>query len=195
MRRPSAAIWGITGASIAYATLRYNVLKGVAWSDWPVFVLNKAIALSSLLLLVVWVLRARRGARAPQEALLAAAARMMLAHVGLSLVLLTPVYFPAFFAEGRLTWQAGAALLLGVAAAMGLSVASRSGSGHGASRRALGIVAFAAGSHAALFGYASWLTPATWPAYLLPITLLSFAAGVVGIVAALSGLSSPPDSR
>jgi hypothetical protein len=189
MRKPSSAVWVITAASLAYATLRYNVFKGVAWSDWPVFVLNKGLALSSLLLLVAWILRARPTVGAPQTALLAAASRMMLAHIGLSLVLLTPVYFPAFFESGRLTWKAGAAILLGVMATSGLSVAVAPVGAAGARRRALGLVSLAAGSHAALFGHASWLTPSEWPGYLVPITLISFLAGLVGIVAALGWLT------
>ena len=191
MRKSSSLFWSITSASLAYATLRYNVFKGVAWSDWPVFALNKALALSSLLLLVAWVLRGRRGASGSQSALLAAASRTLLAHIVLSLVLLTPVYFPASFAGGRLTWQAGTAVLLGVAAAVGLSAAGRPADGPRTRRRALGAVAWAAGCHAAMFGYSSWFTPSAWPGYLPPITLVAFVAGLAGFAAALG---RPPDS-
>jgi hypothetical protein len=45
--------------SAIYATARYNVFKGVPWSDWPIYTLNKAFALSALLLLVSSVLRKR----------------------------------------------------------------------------------------------------------------------------------------
>ena len=60
---------------------------------------------------------------------------------------------------------------------------------------ALGLVAFGAGAHAALYGYSSWLTPSSWPGYLPPITLVSFAAGIIGVLVALRGPSSPPVSR
>jgi len=195
MNNRERAIWRITLASLAYATLRYNVFKGVPWSDWPVFVLNKALALSSLLLLVLWAVRARRGKGTPQTVLLTAASRMTLAHVGLSLVALTPVYFPAFFLDGRLTWQAGTAVALGVAAASGLAAGARQGGPHGHRLPALGLVAFGAGTHAALYGYASWLTPWAWPGYMPPITLVSFMAGIIGVLAALRGPSRPPVSR
>ena len=192
MNNRAHAAWVVTAASLAYATLRYNVLKGVPWSDWPVFVLNKALALSSLLLLVLWAVRARRGRGTPQAVLLAAASRMALAHIGLSLVVLTPVYFPAFFLDGRLTWQAGTAVALGVAAASGLAAGARHAGAHASRLLALGLVAFGAGAHAALYGYSSWLTPSSWPGYLPPITLVSFAAGLIGLLAALR---SPPTSR
>ena len=193
MRRRPSAVWGITAASLAYATLRYNVFKGVAWSDWPVFVLNKGLALSSMMLLAAWILRHRRSTDVSEPGLLAAASRLMLAHIGLSLVVLSPVYFPAFFVDGRLTWQAGAALAIGMAAAVGLPVVSRPGHAHLSRLRGLGLIACAAGCHAALFGYSSWFTPAAWPGHLLPITLISFAAGLVGAFAAFNERLSEQD--
>jgi hypothetical protein len=195
MRKPSSAVWVITAASLAYATLRYNVFKGVAWADWPVFILNKGLALASLLLLAAWILGHRRSTDASEPALLAAASRLMLAHIGLSLAALSPVYFPAFFADGRFTWQAGTALAIGVAAAVALPVASRPGHAHLSRLRGLGLIACAAGCHAALFGYSSWFTPTAWPGRLLPITLISFAAGLVGLGAAWSGHAHPPSRR
>jgi hypothetical protein len=195
MRKPSSAVWVITAASLAYATLRYNVFKGVAWTDWPVFILNKGLALASLLLLAAWILGHRRSTDASEPALLAAASRLMLGHIGLSLAALSPVYFPAFFADGRLTWQAGTALAIGVAAAVALPVVSRPGRAHRSRLRGLGLIAFAAGCHAALFGYSSWFTPAAWPGSLPPITLVSFAAGLAGIGAAWSGHARPPSGR
>jgi hypothetical protein len=183
----------ITAASVAYATIRYNVFKGVAWTDWPVFVLNKGLALSSVVLLAAWILRHRRSTDVSEPALLAAASRLMLAHIGLSLVVLSPVYFPAFFVDGRLTWQAGAALSIGMAAAVGLPVVSRPGRAHRSRRRGLGLIVFAAGCHAALFGYSSWFTPAAWPGSLPPITLVSFAAGLFGAFAAFNERLSEQD--
>jgi len=43
--------------SVAYATARYNIFKGVSWNDWPTYTLNKALGLSALLLLVLSVVR------------------------------------------------------------------------------------------------------------------------------------------
>ncbi len=192
MRRSSSVVWTISAASLTYATLRYNVFKGVAWSDWPVFVLNKALALSSLLLLVAWLVRTRRGDGERHAGVLAAASRTMLTHIVLSVVLLTPIYFPALFTDGRLTWQAGVGVLLGVVAAAGLSAAGRPDAASRARRWTAGVLAFAAGCHAALFGFSSWLAPASWPGYLPPITMVSFVAGVVGLAAGLGGRTSPP---
>ncbi|KKO17939.1 MAG: hypothetical protein BROFUL_03390 [Candidatus Brocadia fulgida] len=47
-------------AAAAYATLRYNVFKGVPWSDWSTYVMNKAVALSALAFMALEVFRSRR---------------------------------------------------------------------------------------------------------------------------------------
>jgi hypothetical protein len=171
--------------SLAYATVRYNVFKGVPWSDWPVYVVNKALALSSLLLLLTWILRARGGPDESASGLLSSARRLALVHAGLSLAILSPAYFPTFFADGRLNWPSGISLLIGVVAASSLHLKSRPTVPWVATARRLGVIALMAGMHAMLNGYGSWLAPATWPGYMPPITLIAFAVGVAGMAAAL----------
>ena len=55
MRTSLAALLGST----LYATVRYNVVKGVPWSDWPAYTPNKALALAALVVLVLSVVRRR----------------------------------------------------------------------------------------------------------------------------------------
>ena len=174
----------VIAASVSYATLRYNVFKGVPWTDWPVYILNKALALSALFLLVAWVLRARRDPGAYREDLWEVAWRLVLIHVSLSLALYGAAYFPAFFFDGRLTWQAGVSLLAGAIAAGGAG-AIRAPHGHPAPIRLVGGLMLLIGAHAGVIGYAGWFTPSSWPGYLFPITLVSFVAGLVGAAAGL----------
>jgi len=183
--RARTAVWAITLSALAYATIRYNVFKGVPWSDWPVYVVNKAVALSSLLLLLAWILRARRGPGDDPTGLLSQAGRFAVAHAGLSLAILAPAYFPTFFVDGRLNWASGLSILLGVMAASGLYLTSRPAVGRPGTVRGLGAVGLVTGIHAMLNGYGSWLAPATWPGFMPPITLISFAAGAACLGAAL----------
>ena len=39
--------------------------KGVAWIEWPVYVLNKVFALSSLIILMVDTIKRRKGKNVP----------------------------------------------------------------------------------------------------------------------------------
>ncbi|MEI7728975.1 MAG: hypothetical protein WCO56_05365 [Verrucomicrobiota bacterium] len=170
-----------------YATLRYNIFKGVAWSEWPVYVLNKVFALSALLLLMLYALQARRNQDATAERLLPAAWLLMLLHAGLSLVILTPSYYPKYFQVGKLTWQGAWSMMLGVAAAVWLHQVCRACGLKQAKGllMKMGVLAFLSGVHAMLLGYAGWFQPSTWPGHLIPITLISFAAGAVALAAAL----------
>ncbi len=183
--RQTGPAWTVALLALAYATLRYNVFGAVPWSDWPVFVLNKALAATSLLACLLWVWSARRGATGPQAALATLGATTAVAHVVCSLALLGPTYYPAFFGGDRLSWAGSASLVAGVVTMVML----QAGGGRrepGAARRWMGWAAFMAGLHAACYGYSGWLTPAAWPGYMPPITLLSFAAGSAALALVIS---------
>src|SRR5688572_13451556 len=76
--------------AVAYATVRYNIFKGVAWSDWPVYTLNKVFGVTSLLLLVIAVARYRLGNAYPNGKIMYAAGLSGGIHILLSLLLLNP---------------------------------------------------------------------------------------------------------
>ena len=173
----------VVASTLLYATVRYNVLKGVAWCEWPTYVANKAAALSALLLIV---LSLRRGLPSDDEARLRRTAAWLVAlHGVLSLGLLGPATYPRYFVDGKPTAAAAWSLLAGaLSAVVMLRGLPADGSGSSSTRWRLGLLAFVPGVHAALLGYESWFAPATWPGYLVPITLLAFVAGAVGLALA-----------
>lgn len=174
-------------ASVVYATVRYNMFKGVPWSDWPVFVLNKAFALASLAMIALFAVgKARAGGR-PAPGLMSAAGSCALIHVLLSLAIFTPEYYGKLFREGRLTASAGVAMALGSVAVALMAAGARLPRDADPRRRAvlLAVLALAVGAHAALQGFAGWFTPSLWPGRLPPITLISAGLGLAGAVAAL----------
>lgn len=180
-------VLSVLAATALYATLRYNVFKGVAWSEWPVYILNKVFALSALLLLLLHILRRRSGTDDAAPRLLSAAWICMVLHAGLSLAMLRPAYYVKYFLADKLTWQAGWSVLLGFLAAVGLYKYARDCAFTNPPPGmlfTLGVLAFVSGLHAALLGYAGWFQPATWPGHMIPITLLAFVAGSAALVAA-----------
>jgi hypothetical protein len=193
MRHETSTSWGVVTASVAYATLRYNVFKGVPWADWPVYILNKAAALSGLLLLVAWLVRTRRRGSTSEASLLLMARRLAIAHAGLSLAILTPVYFPAFFTDGKLAPAESMSLVVGVGLIAGLFTGRPAPRGTVPSAGTVGLITFFAGAHAAVAGYGGWFSPAVWPGYMPPITLVSGIAGIAGLALGLSG-PRPEDS-
>ena len=114
----------ITGIIIAavtcYATLRYNVFKGVVWGEWALYVVNKICALSALLLLFRCILQQRRRGTI-EGSLLTIAAGLMLIHVTLSLAIMDAAYFPKYFTGTKLTSQAGWSFLIGAIATLGIT--------------------------------------------------------------------------
>lgn len=182
---------GVLGVALAYATLRYNVFKGVPWPDWPSYTLNKAFAVGSLLLIAAAVWRLARK-HAGTGTLLGWAGALALTHSLLSFALFTPLYFPRLFEAGKLTFSAGLAITLGVGAIAAMELgARRSGSwSSGLRHAALALIAFASGIHASLPALATWVDPATWPGGLPPLTLISFLTGTAALAMWLIRASS-----
>lgn len=171
-------------AALGYATLRYNVFKGVPWTDWPAYTVNKALAVASVLMVAATVVRlCTRGKRT--SVLMAAAGVLALVHSLLSFAMLNPGYYPRLFEAGKLTFSGGLSLTLGAAVMAVMELGAR-GSGNwpqALRHRALAVVALGGGVHAALPAVATWLEPSTWPGGLPPLTLISFLAGSLGLLA------------
>jgi hypothetical protein len=171
---------GLFAIALFYATLRYNVFKGVPWTDWPAYTVNKAIAVGSLLLIAAAVIRLTRH-EAGSAILLAWGGMLALCHSLLSFALLSPIYFAKLFDNGKLTASAGLSLTLGalLLAVMDLGARRARFWGLGLRHTTLALIAFGTGIHAALPSVSSWVEPTSWPGSLPPLTLISFLTGLV----------------
>ncbi|MBN8819288.1 MAG: hypothetical protein J0I80_11305 [Sphingomonas sp.] len=170
----------LLGLALGYATLRYNVLKGVPWSDWPAYTANKALAVGSLLLIAAAAFRLRQPARSGTPFLVWAGA-LALTHSLLSFALLNPIYHPRLFDAGKLTGVAGLSLTLGALLIAGMELGARRAADWSSSLRlgSLTVIAFGTGVHAALPALSTWIEPANWPGGLPPLTLISFLIGAL----------------
>ncbi|WP_221793883.1 hypothetical protein [Aquisediminimonas sediminicola] len=176
--------------SLAYATVRYHLFKGVAWADWPTYTVNKAFAVSALALIVAGLAPVLRHHRRMSGPHLRLAGGAIIMHAMLSLLLLDPAYYPKFFDGDKLTLSAGLALLFGAIAAL-LFVVSGQQSAQWSFPKKLGwtgALAFIGGCHAALPGWATWLQPQQWPALMPPITLIAFLLGTAAGALAMTGV-------
>ena len=185
-RRDNRVIGATLALSAAYATVRYNVFKGVPWADWPHFVGNKIVALASLVLIAIAVARLVSPRPRRIRRLMAVGSGLALVHTLASLALFRPSYFDKWFVGDRLSLAAGASLMLG-AAALALLNWGKGKRGALAPQDAvlpLGAIAFLSGLHAGLPALASWCDPASWPGHLPPITLISFLAGTGALAVA-----------
>jgi hypothetical protein len=163
-----------------YAVVRYHVFKGVPWAHLPLYVLNKAVAWSSIVLFAGAAWQAgRTSAGLVANPLFDQGRALAGAHVLGSLAQFSPATYPAFFdAAGGLSFVGEFALFGGVLATVGLLRASKAAAW-------LLLFPAAVALHTALVGLPNWLSPAKWPGYMPPITLLS--AGTALAAAGFSG--------
>ncbi len=193
--------------SVSYAILRYNIVGDVPWKDLPFFVLNKGIALSSLILLTInfslgplqnmgvkisdfW-LNSRRSMGI-------AGFLFALIHVFMSLSILNPKYYKVFFvADGTLSLRGGLSLLGGILSFIFLwiyNISFKPGLKQDekiikwiTSRKYVVYGMLLTGIHLFFMGYTGWVTVYKWQGGLPPISLISFLTFFVGFIINLLG--------
>jgi len=164
----------VLASAAVYATLRYNVFKGVPWSDWPGYIADKVIAVAALLLVALAGWRKFRG-RGSTVVLMAWAGVLVIGHVVLSLGLFPGGYFDKFMTGGRATATGGMSLLTGALAVGLLELGARRASGwapRGVTVSMVGLLGLSA-VHTAAPGLAGWFEPRSWPGELPPLTLIA----------------------
>ncbi len=114
-------IFTITSFSIGYAILRYHLFDDVPWKDLPIFVLNKGISLSSLVLLTLtFCLSPLKNMGIKIKSKWLDSRKMVevtgflfaFLHVFMSMTILNPKYYPVFFvSDGTLSLRGNLSLL------------------------------------------------------------------------------------
>ena len=174
----------ILAISMLYAVLRYHVLGDAPRSDIPLFIFNKALAYSGLVLLGIAGINPNKTDR---HQLGMTAAYFLLVHVTISLALFSAKYYPKFFYgddSNHLTTSASFSLLFGIVAFVCLihlwrtSLHTRKGTDRSLINGLGRCVLALAVCHTCLMGFSTWFRPATWPGNLPPITLLACLSAV-----------------
>jgi hypothetical protein len=182
-RRWIIAAW-VFVVSLTYAVVRYMVFGSVPPSQLPVFLSNKAISVTALVMTGLSMVT--NGSR--RAALGAIGAALVLLHVVLSLIVLTPAYLGKLFdTRGTLTAAGEWSMLAGAIAGLIMVRLARRpsdepGSGSlipGAGQWILALTAL----HVLALGYPSWIDPVHWPGHLPPISMLSFLVAVGFLIA------------
>jgi len=176
--------------SLGYAISRYLLLGDVAFTQLPVFIANKAIALFALLLLFASSLAHQRGQKLNARRLGHGAWHAGLVHLGLSLAIFSPAYYDNFFDQQQLSLAGELLVLFGVLAGYLFWRLSEAQS-HRLIWLKLALYSLLAGHLLPMGG--SWLSPSLWPGGLPPISLLAFALLLgTAMVTALTLLQTAP---
>ena len=196
-----------TVLSVAYAVLRYNIFGEVPWKDLPLFVLNKGLALSSLVLLTFNFSLSplkNMGIKISEKWLNSrkstgiAGFLFAFIHIFMSISILNPKYYSVFFIDDEtLSIQGGLSLLGGILSFVLLWVYNTSFSSSLredkkimaliTSRRFLIYAFFFTGIHLFFIGYKGWGNFSGWQGGLPPISLISFTVFFIGFLINLIG--------
>jgi len=202
---PHKRVWtaGVFGLCLLYAIIRYNVFKGVGWEHLPLYVVNKALALAGvcfiagayligkLIPLRNWEEERRRSAA---KFCGVAGFTLVSMHALASMILLSPIYYEKFYAEGgKLNLVGELTTLFGVLSFACLAAPAITtlpnmygalGGDQWKKAQRLGYWALALNcAHTFTMGFAGWFDLAAWPGTLPPITLLAFCIALLALLA------------
>jgi len=190
------------GGAVGYAILRYHILRGVEWSHFPLYILNKAVSLAAVFFVACSYLIGRVVTRHnddPRTRLIVVkfcglmGLSLAAMHGFMSLALWSPANYAAYFTEGgRLNLQGELAITLGVVALWALAIpgittlptmAKSIGGFRWKRSQRMGYLTLTLVSvHLIALGLPGWLNPSGWGA-LPPISLLAFVAAVIPLAA------------
>ena len=185
---------------IGYSIIRYHILGPVPWKDFPLYILNKGISFSAILLLVLNFtvgplrnlgVKLSDGWLNSRRAIGMTGFLFVLLHVLMSFILIKPTIYGKFFeANGTFTLVSGISLLGGVLAFTILWAYNLSFQTHMredkvfiefiTSRNFLLVSMLFTAIHLFFMGYEGWMTPSSWNGGLPPISLVSFIFFSVG---------------
>ena len=185
-------------AVLAYAVLRYHLVKSVPWEHFPLYTTNKVFAVVGLAGLVGSRLAAGRERRQRYGF---AGLWCTTVHVLMSLLLMTPNYFGKFYSKsGQFTWQTELSMaggVLGVGSLLWLLIATLKTE----TQKQTSLVPclarwtlLATALHLVFMGGAGWLNRDDWTAAkgLPAITLLAFGLALAGMALNPAAAESDP---
>lgn len=164
----------VFGISFLYTTIRYNYFGNVPLTDVATFIVNKTISLTMVFLMVVSLLESIKGEKQLSLSYLSIITQLAIMHVVLSLVLLSPDYFPKMYIDGKLTLLANLSLITG--ATLFTYLVNK------IVKPKNWIIYLLIAIHVFFLGYKGWFTPENWHGSLPPLTLISFVVMVILIL-------------
>ena len=205
--QPATAKWFavVFGIAVAYSIARYHITGEVAWSHFPLFILNKATSLAAVVFvacsyLIGRVIRWHNSDPKLKLVVIKFCGLMGFSlaaiHAFFSVCVLSPAYFGKFFADdGRLNLVGELGLAVGVVALWAVAIPAITtlpmmpkaigGIRWKRSQRMGYLCLILVVAHMVVFGWKGWMTPEKWPWGFPPISMLAVTAAAVPLIAKL----------
>jgi len=202
--QPTTAKWfaAIFGASLVFAIVRYHFAEGVAWGHFPLFILNKVVALAAVIFvacsyLIGKVIRWHDDNRQLRLVVIKFCGLMgfffACVHAFMSVMLMNPAYFSKYFgADGQMNLLGELGMTAGIVALFFLlspaittlpMMPKAIGSWRWKRSQRAGYLALTlVVVHLVVLGLKGWLTPEKWPAGLVPISLVACVIALIPLV-------------
>lgn len=182
-------IFIIFAISLLYAILRYNFFGNVAWEEIPLYITNKAISITTILLLLLSIQKS--SSVLTKKKLGKIIFILTSIHVFISFRLLGPEYYNKFYSANVLNLTGYLTVFFGILAFVGIIILNGDGLLPTENGKLIipkqikniitGIIPISIAAHLFVMGYKGWISPADWYGYLIPISLIGF----IGIIAYL----------
>lgn len=193
LRQTTVIFLLVFGLSFLYAFVRYNLVRSVPFDNIPLFIANKAVALSATILIGLSFLLGPLARFWPNQFAPHLYLRKHLGVLGFgvaalhsltSLVLLNSAYYPKFFsASGRMNLMGETSMLFGILAFLVFAVISITSlppiekhmhQDQWKFVQRLGYLAYIfVLLHVAVMGFQGWFKPESWQFGLASISLIS----------------------
>lgn len=184
--------------TLGYAILRYNIFGSVPWKEIPLYIMNKAISFTAIILFTIsYSIKYQygQGSGIEQKSLdkriiIEITSALIMVHVLMSLLLFKPAVFAKFFEEdGTISLFAGLSMIAGIIAFVllwGSKLNSLSNKKNSKPLLSLPLVVNGAmvftGIHLFFMGYKGWITPEKWNGGMPPISLIAFLIASFGLL-------------
>jgi DMSO/TMAO reductase YedYZ heme-binding membrane subunit len=184
-----------------YAVLRYIVFKGVSPTHLPLYIINKVFSVTGIFLIAisysigkVKLLRSKSESRQNQLIKFSGLAGFSLSamHVFISLIIISPAYYPKFYDGEMMNFNGELSMLMGVISLYCFSFPAITtipfmqeavGIKKWKKRQQIGYLGLlTALLHTLIMGISGWFDINSWPGYLPPITMLAVMIASVPLV-------------
>ncbi len=174
----------VCACALLYTYVRYIVFGNVAYEQLPVFLLNKALSMCSVLCLFVTSIYYMQGQHMIKKIKFWGKAALQTAylHIALSLTIVSKSYYPKFFGDLKMNATGEVIILVGLIAAYCFWLLDNPKKSIVKIHTLQILASIFIIIHLVVMGYSGWLTVYKWNGGLPPISLVSVTFAIMSLL-------------